>query len=297
MKVHLDCIPCLLRQALEATRLSSTDLAIRERALRDVMNYLSDIYWDRTTPELATYVHRLIKRVTCNPDPYSQLKEKYTHAALEVYPKLAATVKSSKDPLLTAAKIAIAGNIIDFGLKLDINLEKEISDVLIDELAINDVDKLRESLLEPKRILYLADNAGETVFDKLLIEELLKQKAEVIYAVKDKPILNDATFQDAKAAGITKIANVISIGTDCTGILLRECAPKFLNEFEKCSLVISKGQGNYESLSDISDKEIFFLLKVKCPIIAEDVGVKTGSAILKRLAQVSNTTKRTDKKC
>jgi uncharacterized protein with ATP-grasp and redox domains len=272
----------LLRQAIEATKLSSSDLAIRECALREVMNYLSNIYWDRTTPELATYVHRLIKKVTCNPDPYSQLKEKYTNAALEVYPKLAAIVESSKDPLLTAAKIAIAGNVIDFGLKLDINLEKEISDVLNDSLAINDVDKLREAIIESKNILYLADNAGETVFDKLLIEELVKQKAQVVYAVKDAPILNDATFQDAEAAGITKIAKVISIGTDCTGILVRECSSKFLNDFENCRLVISKGQGNYESLNDTSDKEIFFLLKVKCPIIAEDVGVKTGLAILKK---------------
>lgn len=291
MKVHLECIPCLLRQALEATKLSSTDVATRERALREVTDYLSNVYWDRTTPELATYVHRLIKKVTSNPDPYSQLKEKYTRAALESYPKFAATVESSKDPLLTSAKIAIAGNIIDFGLRLDIDLEKEIFDVLNSDLVINDVDKLRESLLEPKKVLYLADNAGETVFDKLLIEELIKQKAEVTYAVKDAPILNDATFQDAEAAGIAKIAKVISIGTDCTGMLLRECSPRFLKKFEDCSFVISKGQGNYESLSDISDKEMFFLLKVKCPIIAEDVGVKTGSAILKRNAPVSDTKK------
>jgi uncharacterized protein with ATP-grasp and redox domains len=263
--------------------MSSTDVAIRERALREVMNYLSNSYWDRSTPELATYVHRLIKRITGNPDPYAQLKEKYTHAALAVYPKLVAIVESSKDPLLTAAKIAIAGNIIDFGLKIDIDLEKEIGDVLSNDLAINGVEKLKKSLLESKKVLYLADNAGETVFDKLLIKELLKQKVEVTYAVKDAPILNDATFQDAEKAGITKIVNVISIGTDCTGVLLSECSPKFLKEFESCSFIISKGQGNYESLNDIRHKDIFFLLKVKCPIIAEDIDIKMGSAILKGL--------------
>jgi uncharacterized protein with ATP-grasp and redox domains len=158
VKVHLECIPCLFRQALEATEMSSTDVAVRERALREVMNYLSNIYWDRTTPELATYVHRLIKKVTRNPDPYGQLKKIYTRAALEVYPKLAAIVESSNDPLIIAAKFAIAGNIIDFGLRIDINLEKEISDALDNDLAINDVDKLRQALLGPKKVLYLADN-------------------------------------------------------------------------------------------------------------------------------------------
>lgn len=282
MKVHLECIPCLLRQALDATKMSSTDMATREAALREVMNYLSNAQWDRTTPELATNVHRIIKKVTGNTDPYSQLKEKYNHAALELYPKLAAIVEAADDPLLAAAKVAITGNIIDFGPKVDINLEKDVEDMLSNDLAINDVDKLKGSLLGSKKVLYLADNAGETVFDRILIEELLRQNVEVIYAVKDAPILNDATFQDAEIAGITKIANVISIGADCTGVLFRECSSEFLEEFETSSLVISKGQGNYESLNDIQHKEMFFLMKVKCPIIAEDVGVETGSAILKR---------------
>jgi uncharacterized protein with ATP-grasp and redox domains len=284
VKIHLECIPCLLRQAVDATKMSSIDLDIQERTLREVINYLSNTQWDKTTPELATSVHRIIKKATCNADPYCQLKKEYTLAALELYPKLAAIVEASEDPLLTAAKLAISGNIIDFGLNLDIDLEEDIGNVLSHDLAINDVDKLKQSLLRSKKVLYLADNAGETVFDKLLIEILLTQKVEVTYAVKDEPILNDATFQDAEIAGITKIANVISIGTDCTGILFEECSKKFLREWKNCNLVISKGQGNYESLSDKLHKEIFFLLKVKCQIIAEDVGVKTGSAILKRHA-------------
>ncbi len=282
MKVHLDCIPCLLRQALDATKMSSADAIIGECALKEVMNYLSNTKWDKTTPELATSVHRIIKKVTDKPDPYYQLKEKYTFASLELYPKLADIVKASDDPLLTAAKLAIAGNIIDFGLTLDINLEKTIENVLKNDLAINDINKLKASLSGSKKVLYLADNAGETVFDKLLIEELLKQNIRVTYAVKDAPILNDATAHDAETAGITKIADVISIGTDCTGILLEECSPKFLEEFQTCDFIISKGQGNYESLSGIAHKEVFFLLKAKCPIISEDAGVLTGSTVLKR---------------
>lgn len=282
MKVHLECIPCLLRQALEATKISTTNEIMREVALREVTIYLSNEQWAKILPELGTNVHRIVKRVTGNADPYNQLKEKYNYMALELYPKLETIVENSEDPLLAAAKVAITGNVIDFGPKVDINLEKEIEDVLSNELAINDIDKLKESILGSRKVLYLADNAGETVFDRIFLEELLKQDVEVTYAVKDTPILNDATFQDAEIAGITKIANVISIGTDCMGVLFRECSTKFLKEFENSNFVISKGQGNYESLNDIQHKEIFFLLKVKCPIIAEDIGVKTGSAILKR---------------
>jgi uncharacterized protein with ATP-grasp and redox domains len=282
VKVHLECIPCLLRQALEATKISTTNEIMREVALREVTIYLSNEQWAKILPELGTNVHRIVKRVTGNADPYNQLKEKYNYMALKLYPKLETIVENSEDPLLAAAKVAITGNVIDFGPKVDINLEKEIEDVLSNELAINDIDQLKESILGSRKVLYLADNAGETVFDRIFLEELLKQDVEVTYAVKDAPILNDATFQDAETAGITKIANVISIGTDCMGVLFRECSPKFLKEFENSNFVISKGQGNYESLNDIQHKEIFFLLKVKCPIIAEDIGVETGSAILKR---------------
>ncbi len=181
MKVHLECIPCLLRQALEATKLSSTYLATQERALREVMDYLSNVQWDNATPELATCMHRLIKRVTGNADPYNLLKEKYNCTALGLYPKLAAFVEASEDPLLTAAKLAIAGNIIDFGPKMEINLEKGIAEVLRSDLAINDVDKLKESLLGSKVVLYLADNAGESVFDTTGIAVQDAVTAKLVY--------------------------------------------------------------------------------------------------------------------
>ena len=282
MKAHLECIPCLLRQVLEATKMSTTDEVVREKSLREVTIYLSNEQWTKILPELGTNVHRIVKRVTGNIDPYKQLKEKYNYTALELYPKLKFIVENSEDPLLAATKVAIAGNVIDFGPKVNINLEKEVEKVLDSELAINDIDQLKKSFLKSRKVLYLADNAGETVFDRILIEELLKRNVEVTYAVKEAPILNDATFRDAEIAGITHIAKVISIGTDCTGVVFEECSRDFLREFQNSNLVISKGQGNYESLNDAENKEIFFLLKIKCQIIAEDIGAKTSSIVLMR---------------
>ena len=282
MKSHLECVPCFLRQASEAIMMSTDDEVVREEALREVMSYLLYEEWGKVIPELGTNVHRIVKRVTGNEDPYKQLKDECNEMASKFYLKLEPAVKNSNDPLLTAAKIAIAGNAIDFGPRIEIDIEKEVQKVLEGKLAINNIDQLKRSAQKSKDILYLADNAGETFFDRILIGELVKRDINVTYVVKGGSILNDATLRDAEMAGINSVAKVISTGTDCTGVLFSECSKHFLREFENCSLVISKGQGNYESLNDVKNKEIFFLLKIKCSIIAEDIGAKKASTVLKR---------------
>ena len=231
MRAHLECIPCFLRQGLEAIKMSIDNDETREMALREVIAYLSREKWTKIIPEIGTNVHRIVKRVTGNADPYEQLKNKYNKLASKLYPKLKLLVKSSSNPLLTAAKIAVVGNSIDFGPRTEINLEKEIQNVLNTPLAINDLDKFR-SALKSGSILYLADNAGETFFDRILIEEIVKRGVEVTYVVKGGPILNDATIKDAEVAKINRVANVISTGTDCTGILFDECSKEFLDTFK-----------------------------------------------------------------
>jgi uncharacterized protein with ATP-grasp and redox domains len=262
--------------------MSSDDDMVREEVLREVMNYLLYEAWTKLIPELGTNVHRIVKRITHNEDPYKQLKEKCNKMALNLYPKLKLAVRNSNDPLLTASKIAIAGNAIDFGPRMETNLIWAVQNVLESELVINDVGQLEKSALKSRDILYLADNAGETFFDRILIGELVKGDINVTYVVKGGSILNDTTLRDAEMAGINSVAKIISTGTDCVGVLFSECSKEFLREFENSKLVISKGQGNYESLNDVKNKEIFFLLKIKCPIIAEDIGAKTGSTVLKR---------------
>ena len=284
MKVHLDCIPCFLRQALEAVKMSTNNDAIREKALREVVTYLSQVRWTTNIPRIGTEVHRIVKKVTGNSDPYKQLKNKYNKLAAQLYPKLEFMVKNSSDPLFTALKIAIAGNAIDFGPKAEINLEKEVKNALTNELAINHIESFRYELKPETDLLYLADNSGETFFDRILLEELTKFKTRIVYVVKGGPILNDATIDDAKIAQIDKIADVISTGTDCAGIIFDECSEEFIEAFKKSSIVISKGQGNYESLNEVKDKKIFFLLKVKCPIVGKKIGARVGSIVLKAVS-------------
>lgn len=267
----------MLRQVFEASKMSSQDKLLQEKCMREVMAYLLNEQWAKDLPEIASNVHRIVKRITGNFDPYAQLKDKYNRWALEFYPKLKFIVKKSMDPLLAASKIAIAGNVIDFGPKVDIDLEREVECIVDSELAINDIGKLKGSLGKSSRLLYLSDNTGETVFDRILVEELLKHDVKVVYAVKDAPIINDATFHDAEVAGITSLTKVISTGTDSIGIIFKECSSEFLKEFQDSDLVISKGQANYESLNGVKNKEIFFLLKIKCPVIAENINAKTGS--------------------
>jgi len=215
MKVHLECIPCFFRQALEAVKMSTNNDKIREKALRKVATYLSQVKWTTDTPRIGTEVHRIVKKVTGNSDPYKQLKDKYNKLAAQLYPKLKLMVKNSSDPLFTALKIAIAGKAIDFGPKVEIDLEKEVKNALTSKLAINHIESLRRELKPETDLLYLADNSGETFFDKILLEELKKFKARIVYVVKGGPILNDATIDDAKIAEIDKVADVISTGTDC----------------------------------------------------------------------------------
>ena len=284
MKVHLDCIPCFLRQALEAVKMSTNNDAVREKALREVVTYLSQVKWTTDIPRIGTEVHRIVKKVTGNSDPYKQLKNKYNKLAAQLYPKLEFMVKNSSDPLFTALKIAIAGNAIDFGPKAEINLEKEVKNALTNELAINHIESFRYELKPETDLLYLADNSGETFFDRILLEELTKFKTRIVYVVKGGPILNDATIDDAKIAQIDKIADVISTGTDCAGIIFDECSEEFIEAFKKSSIVISKGQGNYESLNEVKDKKIFFLLKVKCPIVGKKIGARVGSIVLKAVS-------------
>lgn len=275
MKTYLDCYPCFLRQALEASRMAGLDETRQYRVLKNVMNELHRFEPGSTPPKMAYSIHQLVRREMNGQDPYRSAKEESTRQALALYPRLQTLVAEADDPLEMAVRLSIAGNIIDLGMAREYDLEGTIERVLVQPFAINALEKLRKALAQADQVLYLADNAGETVFDRLLIEILDKP---VTYVVKGGPILNDATRQDALDAGLDLVATIVDNGSQAPGTLIELCSEAFRNRFVSSGLIIAKGQANYESLSETT-APVFFLLQAKCAIIAQDLRVRSRSII------------------
>jgi len=278
MRTYLDCYPCFLRQTLEAGRIAGADEVQIHAMLGRVLDLLKHVDLASTPPEIGDRVHRLVRDEVDHKDPYKPAKEAATREALALYPRLKTLVDQADDPLDTAIRLSIAGNIIDFGPAQAYDLWETVERVLAQPFAVDDQRAFRDALAHANWVLYLADNAGETVFDRVLIETL---DAPVIYAVKSGPVLNDATEEDAVAAGVDRVADVIDTGTDSPGTVLARCSQAFRELYAQAGVVIAKGQANYETLSEEGPRT-FFLLQTKCPVIARDIGVPVGSVVLKR---------------
>ncbi|MBN2322986.1 MAG: DUF89 family protein [Spirochaetes bacterium] len=282
MNTYFSCLPCFIRQALEAAQLASADERTTEEVLRRSLRRLSDLPFDKTPPHIVKEIHRIVRDLVKLEDPYKELKVRYNKMALDLLPLLREAVSASEDRLQTAARLAVAGNVIDFGhlnSDFDISLNEVIEDSLERPITINRTEDLRLDLERADRILYLTDNAGEIVFDRLLIEEIDRHNERVILGVRGVPIINDATLSDARQAGLSDMVTVMGNGSDAPGTILEECDGPFRKAFEKADLVIAKGQGNYETLSE-TPGNIYFLLKVKCPSIARDLSCRTGDIVI-----------------
>ena len=284
MKTHLECIPCFIKQSLEAARMATNDEEIQEKVLKEVMKHLQDISYENSPPELSREVHTIIRTITNSRDPYKEVKDKSNRMAENLYPHLKKLVEDADDSLFLAIKLSIVGNVIDFGTSNRYNVE-EMIDIAVKEKIVDDAyPYFKKSLERANNILYLADNSGEIFFDKILIKELVKRKKKITYVVKANPIINDVLIEDAKYAGIDKIATIIEgdagQNRSSPGMVLPYTSKEFKEILQSSDMVISKGQGNYESLSDI-DREVFFLLMVKCPLVAQDMGTELAQLVFK----------------
>jgi len=287
MKTYLDCIPCFFRQALEGSRIVHASPKQRKQIIDRFAKRIPKISLQSSPPEIARFGYSFLKKVSRKVDPYKEIKQKSNYIALRLLGRLKAKVNYSSDRLLTALELAIAGNIIDFGVKNNLNIDDELKKILaqenriVNKKSIFHYPQFKRVLKDAKNILYLADNAGEVVFDRVLIEEIKKEypDKDIYYAVKEKPIINDALFEDAKVCGIDKKARVITNGTDAPGTILALCSKEFKRIYKGADMIISKGQGNFESLSQ-KKRPIFFLFMVKCPVVAKETGCKMGSIVL-----------------
>ncbi len=281
MKTSYECIPCFIRQALDAARFATSDEAVHETVLREVLTSVSKMDLKQSPPVMGQHIHRLVRKFSGSIDPYKKVKEKFNGYALQLYPNLKEKIETSSNPFETAVRLAIAGNIIDFGVHATVNhaiINKTI-ELSLSEPLFGDLEYFQKTISAAKTILYIGDNSGEIVFDRLLIEQLRPDR--LTFSVRGNPILNDATIDDAVDTGMTDIVHVIDNGSDAPGTVLDECSDMFRRLFQSADIVISKGQGNYETLSDIH-KNIFFLLKAKCTVTAKHIGCNLGDSVIGR---------------
>jgi uncharacterized protein with ATP-grasp and redox domains len=281
MQTSAECIPCFLRQTAEALELGGVPLERHEMVLRRVLEMLSKADWSASPPEISQALHRIIRKESGSADPYRSLKDRMNALAMTALPTCLDLITAAADPLEAVVRIAVAGNLLDAGAKVQIQPEQlpGLLAELWNKPMVGDPHALFRAAAEARHILYLADNAGEIVFDRLLIEALPHHKMTV--AVRGRPILNDALHEDATLAGIAALTQVINNGSDAPGTVLADCSEEFLGHFRCADLIISKGQGNYETLSRV-DAPIFFLFTVKCPLVATQIGCPAGTLVAQR---------------
>jgi hypothetical protein len=244
---------------------------------------------EKQSPFYGQKLYQSIAEELGMPDPYYDLKKEYNQIALNMIPKLKKRLEKMDDPLLGAILISLIGNSIDFGVSLGINLEQELADLNISCLGINNYADFRRDLERARTLLIVGDNAGEIVFDKLLLEVIHSQYPDksLFFAVRGGPAINDATINDAKMVGLGDIAEIIASSAS-PGVILEQTSPEFRTLFHSVDLIISKGQGNFESLDDLNPAkaEIYFFLKTKCNLVANILKTQLGKLIIAKKSSI-----------
>ncbi|MDH3329475.1 MAG: ARMT1-like domain-containing protein [Desulfobulbaceae bacterium] len=296
MQTSIECLSCFACQALATARLSSNDPDIEKRVVQEIGRLVSQFDLSLSPPENAVEVYALIAELTDIHDPYEQLRKKSNAMALSIRDRIRRRINSSENPVKTALHYAVAANIIDYGARHDFDEINILENCLHRDFFIDDTEGFISALksVAGLKILYLADNSGEIVFDGLLVEQLQKFGCDVTLAVRGKRILNDVTIEDAVECGIDKLCRVITNGTGCPGSPLSSCSDTFRKVFSESDIIISKGQGNFETLSEV-DGPIYFLLTVKCRVVGRHIagmrkvdarpGIDNGEMILMKKEQ------------
>jgi uncharacterized protein with ATP-grasp and redox domains len=279
VKTELECLPCFFGQITRTLNYAGVN-GDRERSiLHKAEKIIERASLDEVPARTTTLIHRLLREET-GVDPYKQVKDSYNRIAIERLPRLRSSAAAMPDRLEGGVRIAIAGNVIDFGIYESFDLDRSLSESFALPLSSLDYHNFAQAAADARRILYLCDNAGEIVYDRVLIETLSDRGKDVTAVVKGSPVINDATLDDASTAGITECAVVIDNGNDGIGTLLEACSQQFIDAYRSADLIISKGQANYETLVQEKDARTFFLFKVKCPVVARVLDRENGDIVL-----------------
>jgi uncharacterized protein with ATP-grasp and redox domains len=282
MQAKLECVTCFQEQALRAARAAGVSVDTQERVLREVVKNVAEADWQATPIDLGMPVHRLVREITGVDDPFAEQKRQATEAALACLPEVRERIAAANDPLRMAVRICIAGNIIDLGALESFDLEETLEHVATADFAIDHYPELRKAIEDTRTMLVFADNAGEIVLDRLLLETIVRRWGpEITLVVKSGPFINDVTADDARASGLGEIEGLtmreVSNGDDTSAP--GYASPEIDRWIAEHDVIIAKGQANYEGLSERSD--VFFLLMAKCPCVADSIGVSVGDVVLR----------------
>jgi damage-control phosphatase, subfamily I len=279
VKTELECLPCFYGQIDRTLKYAGVNGDRGRGIVQRAGKIITEASLDEVPARTTTLIHRLLRGET-GVDPYQRVKEAYNRIGLDKLAELRSSAADCVDGLEGGVRAAIAGNVIDFGIYETIDLDRSIRESFRLPLSRSEYGAFARAVGPARRILYLCDNAGEIVFDRVLIEILREKGKRVIAAVKGSPVINDATRDDAEAAGLRECAEVIDNGNDGIGTLLEACSPEFLDAYRSADLIISKGQANFETLAETRDERLFFLFKVKCPVVAAFLKRENGDIML-----------------
>ena len=281
MKSDLTCLHCLIKQALNTARIATDNEAQQRKIMDRVAALIPQADLNDTPAGLSTPLYRIVTQVTGVTDPYAEIKRRTNQEALDLVPELRPLIQAASDPLDVALHLAVAGNIIDLGIGHSFDIAHDIKAVLDVPFAVSAESDFKKELRPGRRLLYLGDNSGEIVFDRLLIEHLLPYGLDITYVVKSGPIINDVLLADAVDTGVTDLVPVMETGSDDIGVNFDNASAKFIRAFESADLIIAKGHGNFESCEHRTEN-LYFLLKAKCEVVARSLGVTLGDMVFKR---------------
>jgi len=265
MKAGPECMDCLQKLARQATELATSNPQVRSKIEREVAKILKRLSPEVVPPDMSNEFHPIIKEFSGSRDPYRERKLREIEAARLAFSKI-----EPEEDLRSCVEIAAQGNAIDFFVDHE-TLLRSLRET--PKFAIDHVERLKQKLATAREILYLSDNAGEAFFDLPLVKALGKH-AKVTYAVKEAPIQNDLTLEDLRRAGLSDSFDSIIEAPATIGIYLEKASPKFRAKFDRVDLVVAKGMGNYETLSELPESgKFFYILRAKCGPVARSLGV------------------------
>jgi len=283
MFIDETCVGCIINQSVKVAEALHADKDLQSRLVSSVEKMSKDFSYTNTPPEIAADVYEKMAQIAGKTDIYDEVKEHSTQKALSFVPFLEKKLQNTQEKLLTATKIAVAGNVIDLAAEVEFDLEEELEKIFHTEFALNDFENLQARLAEARRVIVLGDNVGEHIFDKLFLQTLKELYPQIHYSyfVRGNPIINDVTIKEAEEAGFSSICQLVNSGVNTPGFTYSRASAEAKKLFDEADLVISKGMGNYECLSPSHRKDICFLLKIKCGVVANSLGKEVGDIVCK----------------